>query len=108
MKQFNIIVTKNKEKFKVSDYKRFHFLAAHKYTYSQCIDKHACDVLKNGVSHSESKCETNIANKALLDTRMVPVKKPKLHDCKSFFKYIGRSAFEYISSILVKLGAGDD
>lgn len=93
---FKKSVTAKKTKFKISQYKRFQFSAQHK------LHVLACESMKGNAGEQFSLLKPNttpnLEAKALY-SGMVPVKKAKLDDVKSLYKYLSPTTIHYINSV---------
>ena len=102
---FKASVTSKGHKFKISEYKQFRFSTLHK------LQVHASQSMNGVVGDRftllKPNCQPNLDAKALYQG-MVPVKKAKLDDVKSLYKYLQPETIEYIDKIPTCDGAASD
>ena len=103
--QFKASITKNKEKFKVSLYKRFRFSSAHKLTVH--VSMNMSGIVEMAFPLLKPNTQPTFPTVAFY-TEMIAIKKAKLDDVKGLFKYLGQPAIDFINSIPEKAGDGDD
>lgn len=93
---FKNSVTVRGHKFKVSTYKRFQFSSQHK------LQVHASESMTGVVGEHFALLKPNCTPKfevAALYRGMVSIKKQKLEDVKSLYKYLEQPTIDYIESI---------
>ena len=102
---FKQTVTKDKVKFKITEYKRFRF------TNGDKLHVYASKSVSGLVETAFSIVKPNVVPTfptAPYYTSMVPVKKAKLDDVKSLMKYLSQPTIDYINSIPELLAGGED
>ena len=93
---FKKTVTKRKEKFKISEYKRFRFTSSDRLCVF--VSRLMSGIIESSFPLLKANAVPTLPT-APYYTSMVPVKKAKLDDVKSLSKYLSQPAIEYINSI---------